>query len=196
MPENAAAHRCNIGAGVKVNSKTRKGTNALQFAAKKGHVDVVRYLIRRKANVSAKDRNGKTAMDLASDEAVKAVLQEALNGPEQEKVNRLSCCPHTLAHWECKESIAFSQSWEQLLADTLCVLQPAGPSERLSEGEEPAETTDAQPSENAAAEQGAVPIGPPEQPIEKKERGNLRKRNESNGVSLQPFHAGCPVLSS
>lgn len=73
-------------AGLKVNSKTRKGTNALHFAAKKGHVKLVQYLIRRKANVSATDRNGKTALDLASDKAVKAALQAALDGAHDEKV--------------------------------------------------------------------------------------------------------------
>lgn len=77
---------CGNGSGLKINAKTRKGTNALHFAAKKGHVDLVRYLIRRRGNVSAKDRNGKTAMDLASDESVKAILQEALDGPKQEEV--------------------------------------------------------------------------------------------------------------
>ena len=79
-------------AGLKVNSKTRKGTNALQFAAKKGHLNLVQYLIRRKANVSATDRNGKTALDLASDDAVKAALQTALEGPHDEKV--ISFLPH------------------------------------------------------------------------------------------------------
>ncbi|KAK9918635.1 hypothetical protein WJX75_005572 [Coccomyxa subellipsoidea] len=110
-----------INAGLKINAKTRKGTNALHFAAKKGHVDLVRYLIRRRGNVSARDRKGMTAMDLASDESVKAILQEALNGPKQEE--------------------------------------------------------------------SAVSIGPQEQPkpMEKKERGNMRKRSGSHGE--QAAHA-------
>lgn len=76
-----------------MNSKTRKGTNALQFAAKKGHIKVVQYLIRRKANVSATDRNGITALDMASDEAVKAALQAALDGAHEEKVTLIECSP-------------------------------------------------------------------------------------------------------
>jgi len=73
------------GTGLKVNSKTRKGTNALHLAAKKGHADLVKYLIRRKALVTATDRNGKTAMDMASNESVKAILRDALDGGHQDE---------------------------------------------------------------------------------------------------------------
>jgi ankyrin repeat protein len=73
-------------AGLKVNMKTRKGTNALHFAAKKGHMDVVNLLIKRKANVSAEDRKGNTAMDLASDAAVKEALQAAIDDAAQPQV--------------------------------------------------------------------------------------------------------------
>lgn len=73
-------------AGTKVNTKTRKGTNALHFAAKKGHLAVVELLIKRKALVTAKDRKGNTALDLATDPAVKEALQAAMKEAAQPKV--------------------------------------------------------------------------------------------------------------
>ena len=79
-----------------------------------------------------------------------------------------------------------------MLSDTLWPLQAAGPSERPSEGFEHAQNAEAPPSEDGAAEQSAVPIGPPEQPkpMEKKERGNMRKRSGSYGEILV-FCAHC-----
>src|SRR5215210_6360201 len=41
--------------GVDVNSKTAYGATALHFAADKGHVEVVRLLLQRKANPNAAD---------------------------------------------------------------------------------------------------------------------------------------------
>ena len=124
-----------------MNSKTRKGTNALQFAAKhgdlplgiwkglqfthlsewtvpslrhdwgsdrmslqctvvpamhsscymltlwgwclSGHLNVVELLIKRHANLKAQDKKGQSALDLATDDAVKAALQAALQEQKQ-----------------------------------------------------------------------------------------------------------------
>jgi outer membrane protein assembly factor BamB len=52
---DAAAVRKLLDAGVDANAKTPYGATALFFAADKGHVEVVKELIRGKANVNAKD---------------------------------------------------------------------------------------------------------------------------------------------
>ena len=136
-----------------------------------------------------------TAMDLASDESVKAILQEALDGPKQEEVEGSEALAFIQMH--CMQSALcttwlISQNWKQVLSDTLWPLQAAGPSERLSEGVEHAQNAEAPQSEDDAAEQSAVSIGPQEQPkpMEKKERGNMRKRSGSHGEILV-FCAHC-----
>ncbi len=50
---------------------------ALMLASKKGHVAVVEILLENGADVHAKDRNGRTALDLATDENVKKILCRA-----------------------------------------------------------------------------------------------------------------------
>ena len=142
-----------------MNSKTRKGTNALQFAAKhggspfltwkvlaitlsegtvpclrhtlgsgrmslqctippamhsschmltlwwrchSGHLNVVELLIKRHANVKAQDKKGQSALDLATDDAVKAALQAALqeqkqaaSEPAKKVIHDRYCLTHT-----------------------------------------------------------------------------------------------------
>ncbi|CAK0785855.1 hypothetical protein CVIRNUC_009067 [Coccomyxa viridis] len=80
---HAEVVRLLLNAGLSVNSKTRKGTNALQFAAKHGHLNVVELLVKRHANVKAQDKKGQSALDLATDDAVKAALQAALQERKQ-----------------------------------------------------------------------------------------------------------------
>ncbi len=62
---------------------------------------MVELLIKRHANVKAADRNGKTALDLTQDGAIRAALQEGLQEQEKrqgadkhaKKVKPLSACP-------------------------------------------------------------------------------------------------------
>ena len=91
-------------AGMKVNGKNRKGTNALHMAAQHGgwcsfirsfscqghqvtcnkghcldagHLDLVKLLLKRRANPAATNRKGQTAGNLATDPAIKAALDNA-----------------------------------------------------------------------------------------------------------------------
>ena len=52
---DAAAVKALLDKGVNVNSKTRYGATALSYACDKGHVDVVKLLIERGADVNAAD---------------------------------------------------------------------------------------------------------------------------------------------
>ena len=52
---DAAAVKAHLDAGVDVNSKTRYGATALSYACDKGHVEVVKLLIERGADVNVKD---------------------------------------------------------------------------------------------------------------------------------------------
>ena len=52
---DAAAVKAFLDKGVDVNSKTRYGATALSYACDKGHVEVVRLLIERGADVNVKD---------------------------------------------------------------------------------------------------------------------------------------------
>ena len=52
---DAAAVAKLLDAGVDPNARTEYGATALHYAADKGHVEVVKVLIARKANVNAKD---------------------------------------------------------------------------------------------------------------------------------------------
>ncbi len=48
---------------------------ALHLAAKKGMSDMVKLLLKYKANKSLKDDNGKTALELARDEKTRELLK-------------------------------------------------------------------------------------------------------------------------
>ena len=62
---------------------------------------MVELLLKRHANVKAADRNGKTALDLTQDEAIRAALEVGLQEQEKrqgadkqaKKVRSLSVCP-------------------------------------------------------------------------------------------------------
>ena len=45
------------------------------FAANNGHIEVVRELLKRGAKKELKKKNGKTAYDLALNEAIRALLR-------------------------------------------------------------------------------------------------------------------------
>jgi ankyrin repeat protein len=57
--------------GADVNAKTiEKGMTALHFASLVGLLDVVKFLVENGANVLARDKLGRTALDLCSQEVV------------------------------------------------------------------------------------------------------------------------------
>ena len=56
----------------------KDGETALMVAAGKGRIDAVKALIEAGADVNAKNSEGKTALDVAKSDEVKAILQQAL----------------------------------------------------------------------------------------------------------------------
>jgi ankyrin repeat protein len=51
----------------------------LILASKHGHIDVVKYLVEKGADLTAKDKTGKTAIDIAKTEKIKEILSQANN---------------------------------------------------------------------------------------------------------------------
>lgn len=60
--------------GAKLNEQDDRGQTALMTAAELGHSAVVELLVKRGADKSAASKSGKTAADLAPNDAVKAML--------------------------------------------------------------------------------------------------------------------------
>ena len=70
-----------IESGTDVNSKTDYGATALSFAADRGHVEIVQYLISQKANPNVKDRfYGATPMDWASSHGHYEIMKVLVKG--------------------------------------------------------------------------------------------------------------------
>lgn len=66
-----------------------------------GHLNVVELLVKRHANVKAQDKKGQSALDLATDDAVKAALQAALQERKQavsEAAKKVTCDRYCLIH--------------------------------------------------------------------------------------------------
>ena len=60
--------------GAKVDAMDNRGRTALMTAAELGHAAIVKQLLAAGAQRSARDREGKSALDLADGETVKAAL--------------------------------------------------------------------------------------------------------------------------
>ena len=56
------------------------------FLSCSGQLATVQLLLKRKANVAAKDKKGSTALDLATDPDVRAALEQALSAAAQPQV--------------------------------------------------------------------------------------------------------------
>ena len=59
------------------NARARAAPAALMSAASKGHADVVQALLDARADPHARSRDGKTALDYATDARVQAILEAA-----------------------------------------------------------------------------------------------------------------------
>jgi outer membrane protein assembly factor BamB len=82
---DAAAVESLLCDGVDINARTEYGVTALHFAAGKGHLEVVRTLLKFQIDVNAKDRFYQiTALDSASDkpEIVAALLEAGAEGAD------------------------------------------------------------------------------------------------------------------
>jgi len=75
-----------LSAKANIDRATDRGVRTpLHLAAFKGKTDLIEYLIRRKANTEKRNSDGKTALDLVSDENTKARLLEVIEQVEGRK---------------------------------------------------------------------------------------------------------------
>jgi ankyrin repeat protein len=75
-----------LSAKANIDRATDRGVRTpLHLAAFKGKTDVMEYLIRRKANTEKRNSDGKTALDLVSDESTKTRLVELIEQVEERK---------------------------------------------------------------------------------------------------------------
>ena len=69
---------------------SERGSDELKHVCCAGHLATVQLLLKRKANVAAKDRKGTTALDLATDPEIRAALEQALQAAQQPQVPAMS----------------------------------------------------------------------------------------------------------
>ena len=63
-----------LGAGADISRVDDRGRNALMIAASRGHTEMVRFLMDKGATTDRKDKSGRTAHDLATNEELRALL--------------------------------------------------------------------------------------------------------------------------
>lgn len=73
-PEGLATVKLLVEKGARLDALDDRGRSALMIAAERGHGLVVAYLLERGADPALRDREGKAAVDLASNQAVRDVL--------------------------------------------------------------------------------------------------------------------------
>ncbi|DBA94192.1 TPA: hypothetical protein ACH3X1_001822 [Trebouxia sp. C0004] len=88
-----------IAEGADKGAAAMDDTTALHFAAQKGHAEIARFLlnegnaelvkllIKRKADPASKNKNGKSAADLAREQSIKELLQIAAVTAQQQKAD-------------------------------------------------------------------------------------------------------------
>ena len=64
--------------GADVNTKNKHGDTALHVASSVGAAITAAYLVKRGANFKAKDRKGRTPLEIAPDVATKSSVEEAI----------------------------------------------------------------------------------------------------------------------
>ncbi|HEX5472427.1 MAG TPA: ankyrin repeat domain-containing protein, partial [Lacipirellulaceae bacterium] len=62
-----------VEAGANINERSRLGRTPLMWAANDGHIDVIRYLLKKGANPALLDDNGESAAGLAEKNGFKAI---------------------------------------------------------------------------------------------------------------------------
>jgi len=61
--------------GAKINARDKKGNTALHFAAMRGNADAASALLKRNADVTIKNNEGKSALDLAKENKFDAIVK-------------------------------------------------------------------------------------------------------------------------
>ncbi len=73
-PDGIATVTLLLAAGAHVDDADNRGRTALMIAAERGHAAIAKLLLAHGANAGLRDKAGKSARDLAGDDAVRAVL--------------------------------------------------------------------------------------------------------------------------
>ncbi|CAN1199850.1 Poly [ADP-ribose] polymerase tankyrase-1 [Linum perenne] len=83
------AVRSLVQAGASVKSFTRKGLTPLHYAVQGSHLELVKYLVKKSggAGLSVKTKAGKTPLDLADNEEVRAFLEESEASSKKQGAN-------------------------------------------------------------------------------------------------------------
>jgi ankyrin repeat protein len=75
---------------INVNATDQYGWTPSHLAAENGHKDVVEFLLSKKADVNAKDKDGKTPLDLTTNDEIIALLNKAAEDPDAGSVDEPS----------------------------------------------------------------------------------------------------------
>ncbi|MFP3025899.1 MAG: ankyrin repeat domain-containing protein [Wolbachia sp.] len=81
-----------------VDAKSCSGCTALHFAAERGHLDIVKYLVDKEANVDAQDNDGCTPLHIAAQNSHFDIVEYLINHTKV-NVSIKSYCDHTLLHF-------------------------------------------------------------------------------------------------
>lgn len=73
-PDGVATVAMLLDGGARVDAADNRGRTALMIAAERGHPAIAKLLLARGANAALRDKDGKSARDLAADDSVRAVL--------------------------------------------------------------------------------------------------------------------------
>lgn len=64
---------------------TRKGFTLLHYAARGSSLDLVKYLVKKGASLTAKTKAGETPLDFANNEEIRSFLEEAIKDDKKSK---------------------------------------------------------------------------------------------------------------
>ncbi|MDX5507880.1 MAG: ankyrin repeat domain-containing protein [Wolbachia endosymbiont of Hylaeus sinuatus] len=81
-----------------VDAKSSSSCTALHFAAERGYLDIVKYLVDKEANVDAQDNNGCTPLHIAAQNGHSDLVKYFINQTKVD-VNIKSGCGCTLLHF-------------------------------------------------------------------------------------------------
>lgn len=107
-----------VAKGVDPSAVDKKGTSGIHFAASKGHLDVVLFLLSKGVDIDLEDKSGKTPLHYAvlgeSDEVVKALVKKGswIDGYDKDDDTPL----HLAVRWALIQKLYH--------CDIVCVLDP------------------------------------------------------------------------
>lgn len=132
-------------------------SEVLTFLGIAGNTELIKLLVKRKANTASTNKSKKTAMDLAKTAEVKAVLQEAIDAAAQQAEATQAEVPTGSTAEDASMENASATAPQQAAAPSL----GAEPAEMIGPQIGPSERP---PSQHVATAHQQPQIGPPERP--------------------------------